>query len=222
MRITNRTTIAGAACALAASSSAAVAFANTPESPTTLPPRIDAPLAGEIDIASRMRSEVRDDLVARYRALKDALDEQAADGHSEWSNRKLARQNKALRRELRAERRAERRAARARAQAREAGLTGAAVTQAGEAAASGQSTATSGAGAPSGALAAIAQCESGGNPSAVGGGGAYRGLYQFDQQTWNSVGGTGDPAAASPAEQTKRAQILYSQRGSAPWPTCGR
>jgi hypothetical protein len=26
----------------------------------------------------------------------------------------------------------------------------------------------------------IAQCESGGNPGAIGGGGAFRGKYQFD------------------------------------------
>ena len=32
-------------------------------------------------------------------------------------------------------------------------------------------------------------------------GGAYRGKYQFDYGTWASVGGTGDPAAASEAEQ---------------------
>lgn len=71
-------------------------------------------------------------------------------------------------------------------------------------------------------LAAIRACESGGNYSAIGGGGAYRGAYQFDQQTWNSVGGSGDPAAASPAEQDRRAAMLYSRRGSAPWPVCGR
>jgi hypothetical protein len=70
-------------------------------------------------------------------------------------------------------------------------------------------------------LAAIAACESGGNPAAVGGGGAYRGKYQFDQQTWESVGGTGDPAAASEAEQDYRASILYSRAGTTPWPVCG-
>jgi hypothetical protein len=75
--------------------------------------------------------------------------------------------------------------------------------------------------APAG-LAAIAQCESGGNPSAVGGGGTYRGLYQFDQQTWQSVGGTGDPAAASAAEQTQRAAALYAQSGASSWPVCGK
>jgi hypothetical protein len=72
------------------------------------------------------------------------------------------------------------------------------------------------------ALQAIAACESGGNPSAIGGGGAYRGKYQFDYGTWASVGGSGDPAAAPEAEQDKRAAILYSRAGSSPWPVCGR
>ncbi len=71
-------------------------------------------------------------------------------------------------------------------------------------------------------LDAIAACESGGDPSAVSAGGTYRGLYQFDQGTWESVGGTGDPAAASPAEQSTRAAMLYSQSGSSPWPVCGQ
>jgi hypothetical protein len=71
-------------------------------------------------------------------------------------------------------------------------------------------------------LQAIAACESGGNPGAIGGGGAYRGKYQFDRGTWASVGGAGDPAAAPEAEQDKRAAILYSRAGAAPWPVCGR
>ena len=71
-------------------------------------------------------------------------------------------------------------------------------------------------------LKAIAACESGGNPRAIGGGGLYRGLLQFDRQTWASVGGTGDPAAASVAEQYRRGAILYARAGAAPWPVCGR
>jgi hypothetical protein len=71
------------------------------------------------------------------------------------------------------------------------------------------------------ALQAIAACESGGNPSAIGGGGAYRGKYQFDYGTWASVGGSGDPAAASEAEQDSRAATLYARAGSSPWPVCG-
>jgi transglycosylase-like protein len=77
-------------------------------------------------------------------------------------------------------------------------------------------------GGASPALEAIAACESGGNPSAIGGGGAYRGKYQFDYGTWASVGGSGDPAAASEAEQDKRAAMLYARSGSAPWPVCGQ
>jgi hypothetical protein len=71
-------------------------------------------------------------------------------------------------------------------------------------------------------LSSIRACESGGSYTATSPGGTYRGAYQFDQRTWNSVGGSGDPAAASPAEQDKRAAILYTRRGSAPWPVCGR
>jgi hypothetical protein len=70
-------------------------------------------------------------------------------------------------------------------------------------------------------LQAIAACESGGNPSAIGGGGAFRGKYQFDYGTWASVGGSGDPAAAPEAEQDRRAAMLLARSGSNPWPVCG-
>ena len=76
-------------------------------------------------------------------------------------------------------------------------------------------------GVSSATLSAIAACESGGDPTAVSADGTYRGLYQFDYGTWASVGGSGDPAAASPAEQSYRAALLYSQGGSSPWPICG-
>jgi hypothetical protein len=72
------------------------------------------------------------------------------------------------------------------------------------------------------ALQAIARCESGGDPHAIGGGGAYRGKYQFDQGTWASVGGSGDPAAAPEAEQDRRAAMLYSRSGASSWPVCGQ
>ena len=71
------------------------------------------------------------------------------------------------------------------------------------------------------ALEAIAACESGGDPTAVSADGTYRGKYQFDYGTWAAVGGSGDPAAASEAEQDMRAQMLYEQRGTSPWPVCG-
>ena len=70
-------------------------------------------------------------------------------------------------------------------------------------------------------LQAIAACESGGDPGAIGGGGAYRGKYQFSPATWQAVGGTGDPAAAPEAEQDRRAAILYAQSGASQWPSCG-
>jgi hypothetical protein len=70
-------------------------------------------------------------------------------------------------------------------------------------------------------LQAIAECESGGDPTAVGGGGLYRGKYQFSVATWQAVGGSGDPAAAPEAEQDKRAAILYEQSGPGQWPVCG-
>jgi hypothetical protein len=70
-------------------------------------------------------------------------------------------------------------------------------------------------------LEAIAACESGGNPSAIGGGGQFRGKYQFTYETWAAVGGSGDPAAAPEAEQDRRAAMLLAQSGTSPWPVCG-
>ena len=68
--------------------------------------------------------------------------------------------------------------------------------------------------------AALARCESGGNPRAVNPAGYY-GLYQFSLSTWRSVGGTGNPVDASPDEQTARAQALYARGGAGQW-GCGR
>ena len=68
--------------------------------------------------------------------------------------------------------------------------------------------------------AALAKCESSGNPKAVNPAGYY-GLYQFSLATWASVGGSGNPADASAAEQTNRAQILYNRSGAGQWPHCG-
>jgi hypothetical protein len=73
----------------------------------------------------------------------------------------------------------------------------------------------------SGVLERIAQCESGGDPTAVSRNGRYFGKYQFSLSTWRAVGGTGNPAAASEAEQDRRAAILYRRAGRSPWPVCG-
>jgi hypothetical protein len=70
-------------------------------------------------------------------------------------------------------------------------------------------------------LASIAACESHGNPRAIGGGGSFRGMYQFTFSTWQVVGGSGDPAAAPRQEQTWRAWLLLSRHGSGHWPICG-
>ncbi|MCU1432656.1 MAG: hypothetical protein JWP95_1761 [Actinotalea sp.] len=67
---------------------------------------------------------------------------------------------------------------------------------------------------------ALAQCESGGNPSIVSSNGLYHGLYQFSVGTWRSVGGSGLPSEASPAEQTQRAQALQARSGWGQWPHC--
>jgi hypothetical protein len=69
-------------------------------------------------------------------------------------------------------------------------------------------------------LRKIAQCESGGNPRAISRSGRYRGKFQFDQATWESAGGHGDPAAAPESTQDRIALALYHKRGTAPWPNC--
>lgn len=70
-------------------------------------------------------------------------------------------------------------------------------------------------------LESIASCESNGDPAAVSSDGSYRGKYQFDYGTWESMGGSGDPAAAPESEQDYRAALLYASSGSSPWPICG-
>jgi hypothetical protein len=71
------------------------------------------------------------------------------------------------------------------------------------------------------ALQAIAACESGGNPQTDTGNGFY-GKYQFTLSTWQAVGGSGNPAQASEAEQDRRAAALLAQAGPGQWPVCGR
>jgi uncharacterized protein YabE (DUF348 family) len=69
---------------------------------------------------------------------------------------------------------------------------------------------------------ALAQCEAGGRAGAVDPSGTYHGLYQFDAQTWQSLGGSGVASTAPASEQTYRAKLLFVQRGASPWPVCGR
>jgi hypothetical protein len=69
-------------------------------------------------------------------------------------------------------------------------------------------------------LRLIAECESGGNPTAVSAGGRYRGKYQFSMKTWEAMGGEGDPAEAPEWLQDRIALKLYRRAGTSPWPNC--
>lgn len=67
----------------------------------------------------------------------------------------------------------------------------------------------------------IKQCESGGNYGAVNLTSGAGGAWQFLESTWRSVGGSGRPQDASPAEQDYRASILWDGgRGRSQW-DCG-
>jgi peptidoglycan hydrolase-like protein with peptidoglycan-binding domain len=69
-------------------------------------------------------------------------------------------------------------------------------------------------------LERIANCESGGDPTAVSVDGLYHGKYQFSLETWGEMGGKGDPAQADEAEQDRIAAKLLKQSGTTPWPNC--
>lgn len=73
--------------------------------------------------------------------------------------------------------------------------------------------------APLEAWEALAQCESGGNWSINTGNGYYGGL-QFSLSSWAAAGGTGNPAAASKAEQIRVAENLLRMQGWGAWPSC--
>jgi peptidoglycan hydrolase-like protein with peptidoglycan-binding domain len=89
-------------------------------------------------------------------------------------------------------------------------------------AAAGGVSASASASGGSSTLSAIAECESGGDPTAISSSGTYRGKYQFSRSTWKAMGGSGDPAAAPEAEQDRIAAALLAAQGTAPWPVCGR
>ncbi len=68
-----------------------------------------------------------------------------------------------------------------------------------------------------------AQCESGGDPDAIGSGGLYRGAFQFMRSTWanspKSPGG--DPVDYNYRTQAVVAIALMHQDGAGHWPVCG-
>lgn len=78
-------------------------------------------------------------------------------------------------------------------------------------------------------LQRLRNCESGGNYRAVSSSGSYRGAYQFNRSTWNSVASRhypfavgADPANSAGFVQDAMARALISERGRSPWPHCGR
>ena len=70
--------------------------------------------------------------------------------------------------------------------------------------------------------AALARCESGGNPRAVSSTGKYRGAFQFSIATWQSLGFGGDPIDHSYEVQLQAAQKLQARSGWGQWPSCAR
>jgi hypothetical protein len=198
----------GFAAALPAVASSAItpndgqAIEPAPAGPAGIDPR--EPI-GTVTIDTKTTTELRHQrLVHRYLKLRNRANRLIArrDGRraprrvrtakqAQWSNRGLRRAIRVMRKRIRS--------VRADLYDRRAGLTPAVRAT----------------------LNGIAACESHGNPRAIGGGGAYRGKYQFSYGTWASVGGRGDPAAASEREQDRRAAMLLTRSGRGHWPVCG-
>lgn len=68
-----------------------------------------------------------------------------------------------------------------------------------------------------------AQCESGKDPKAIGGGGKYRGAFQFRKDTWRNSPKSpgGDPIDYRFKTQAVVAVSLKKRDGAQHWPTCG-
>jgi len=67
------------------------------------------------------------------------------------------------------------------------------------------------------------ECESGGDPKAVGGGGRYRGAFQFTRETWRRAPKSpgGDPIRHTWRCQAVVAVYKKHRDGTGAWPTCG-
>ena len=67
------------------------------------------------------------------------------------------------------------------------------------------------------------ECESGGDPNAIGGGGTYRGAFQFMRSTWRHSPKTpgGDPIDYNWKTQAVVAIALKKRDGTGHWPVCG-
>jgi hypothetical protein len=68
-----------------------------------------------------------------------------------------------------------------------------------------------------------AECESGRDPRAIGGGGKYRGAFQFLKSTWRNSPKSpgGDPIDYPYRTQAVVAVALKRRNGSHHWPACG-
>jgi Transglycosylase-like domain len=68
-----------------------------------------------------------------------------------------------------------------------------------------------------------AECESGRDPNAIGGGGMYRGAFQFLLSSWKHAPKSpcGDPIDYTYRTQAVVAVALKRQLGTKPWPVCG-
>jgi hypothetical protein len=68
-----------------------------------------------------------------------------------------------------------------------------------------------------------AECESGKDPNAIGGGGQYRGAFQFMKSSWKNAPKTpgGDPIDYGYKTQAVVAVALKKDMGTKPWPVCG-
>jgi hypothetical protein len=76
---------------------------------------------------------------------------------------------------------------------------------------------------PSGDIwAALARCESGGNPRAVSSSGSYFGAFQFSLNTWHGLGYSGNPIDYPYETQLAAAQKLQARSGWGQWPVCAR
>ena len=75
--------------------------------------------------------------------------------------------------------------------------------------------------ASSAELAALRNCESGGDYTADTGNGYY-GAYQFSADTWHALGYGGLPSDAPPEVQDEAAHRLRARSGWGQWPACSR
>jgi hypothetical protein len=66
-------------------------------------------------------------------------------------------------------------------------------------------------------------CESGRDPNAIGGGGEYRGAFQFMKSTWRRAPKSpgGDPIDYPYKTQAVVAVALKNRDGAGHWPNCG-